>query len=1225
MKKTSKTITRIIALAMFLFCLALNAMAANTTTEVAKVTTAVTLTQDVDYVITDATPFEGDGVVNIQNTEHAVLILLAVKPSKALNLLSSRVKINGAAAVNGQNCQVKLYNRGTIILPYEKNFKPLTVYSERNYGGESYNNFGLENSGGYMNTLPTAWNNRIRSFKLKRGYMVTFSTRANGRGYSRCFVAAYADRTFTELPNVLDGTISSYRVFKWYDASKAGLANDTRKEACDALNVQSCYSFSLGEDRGVDCECVPHHIYEDWPSSSECGSVTYSPHLKTNNEPGNSADDRPQSVEMVLANWENLMATGMRLCSPSSHDGSLNHLRAVMDSIDARGWRCDIIDIHSYWDKGKFGDLWGWYNSYKRPIWVSEWVWGASWNNNGIFNTSVYNRDNPGDKEYNDNKNAIAEICGKMNGWDYVERYFYWNSEAPCSRVYDGGRLTPAGEWYAAQQPGLAFKANYEHVPNNPRQYDISDFEVSYDKKERKATISWYDKNGEYNRSHVLQRSTDGGKNWVDFYTPKQLETASDYKFEDETARDGYRYRVRIVDLENKERLTNVKVAALVDVVPGDAVTVDGNTMYVGGNMMVNGDFDLGFTGWTNSKGEVLSHPHFYIANVGDEHGNHLLCWVNQSHLQVGSVRTAFDVVPNGQYYFSAKFCNTGGMYQTIDVEDVNGGTTVETPVFRTIACSDWTLQDGNFNVGNHDKMYLKFRWLPMARIDECFLARLFPTVEEAMADAAEQARSRARAYINYNNIEAFNTELQGIIDATYATNEEAVTTIEVALKAATKAVAQMSQLDALAKRAAVYAELGMPGSDVLVPLVAAANQLTSAAQVPELVASLSRELAAISAWQTTNLIPNANFTSNYGWVNTSTYGGDQRRHTVLGRSCWNSWWSGTKDAVKNGTMGIEQELSGLSEGLYYLSCAATTEHYCLSDQHAFMKSDDQKAVSPVLTCDRFDYPGLDNAERWETLSTTPLYLPEGGSVTVGFESSKQGALDGAWIAGPDKTAADNREGWWCATDFVLYRFPLHQRSFGGAHWGTVCLPYAVTPGPGVQFYEVAGVLTEGEQQYICLQPIAEQQAGVPFVYYSDRGIANFFESGDALTSPIDGSNGLRGIFNDYTISRRLVGAIVLVNGTFYQLGSEEVPYELSKYYAYINKLANVGTLESWSGMKLPLAPEGSLNTGVAQPKATPAAQPLSVYKLDGQRVKQPTSGVNILQKGADVKKVLVK
>lgn len=1225
MKKTSKAITRILTLAMFLFCLVLNAMAANTTTQVAKVSTAVALTTDVDYVITDATPFEGDGVVDIQNTEHAVLILQHVRPSQAKKLLASRVKINGANAVNGQNCQLKIYREGSIIMPYSSGIQPLTVYTEANRSGES-KSFSVGERVG----LSGAFNNNIESFVLKRGYMATFFMQSDGKGYSRIFIADKADRT-VNLQAPLKNTISAVRVMQWTDATKKGMGGRDQT-INNALGTTWCYNWDAGDDKYEDRQFVTQRHHESgtkngnyegaWPSVEACNAYG-SEHILGHNEPENVSDPREvvSSVDMVLNIWPDLMATGKRLCSPAV-SSNYNWLYEFLDSIDARGWRCDVVAVHSYWynDWGSWNStLSGIHNRSGRPLWITEMNYGANW-------TGWPGSDRSG-SETNQNIQLqhMGPIIDGLESASYLERYAYYNAAEDCRSCYLNGKLTKIGEYIAAKESNIAYNSSKEYVPKIPNQYAPSKLTVNYDKKAFKAAISWYDANGEFNQSMVLQRSTDGGKTWVDYYTPKIADTGATYSYTDQESRDGYRYRVKVIDGKNVEQTSVAVVAALTDVTVGDAVTVGENTMYVGGNMLVNGNFDLGFTGWTNGKGNVLSSPHFYLANVGDERGNYLLSWVNQGVGTAGSVRTAIDVVPNGQYYFSAMFCNTGGKFQSIDVEDENNGSTIETPVFQTIECTDWTLQDGNFNVGEHNKMFMKLRWLPMARIDECFLARLFPTVEEAMADAAEQARMRARAYINYNNIEVFNTELQGVIDATYATNEEAVTTIETALKAAIKALTLMPQLNALAARAAGYVELGMPGSDVLVPLVSAANQLTSATQVPELVANLNREMATMSAWQTTNLIPNASFTSTLGWVNTSTYAGDQRRHTVLGRSCWNSWWSGTKDAVKNATMGIEQELTGLDEGLYYLSCDATTEHYCLSDQHAFIKSGDQKAVSPTLTYDRFDYPDLDNADRWETLSTTPLYLPEGGSITVGFESSKQGAVDGAWIAGPDKTNADNREGWWCATDFVLYRLPLHQRSSGGAHWGTVCLPYAVKPGPGVQLYEVAGVLTEDEQQYICLQPIAEQQAGVPFVYYSDRGTANFFESGDALTSPIDGSNGLRGIFNDYTISRRLVGAIVLVNGTFYQLGSDEVPYELSKYYAYINKLANVGTLESWSGMKLPLAPEGSLNTGVAQPKATPAAQTVSVYKLDGVRAKQPTTGINILQQGTDVKKILVK
>ena len=186
--------------------------------------------------------------------------------------------------------------------------------------------------------------------------------------------------------------ISSYRLFKWNDVSKAGLANDTRGESNDALNTQWCYSFGLGENTGIDRECVPHHIYEDWPNAAACGSVNYttsSPNMKTNNEPRNTADDRPQTLDEILNNWESLMRTGQRLCTPSSWDGSSGFNQQFLDSIDARGWRCDILDIHSYWATGSFYSLNGLYQNARRPIWVTEWCWGASWNNNGAFANGV--------------------------------------------------------------------------------------------------------------------------------------------------------------------------------------------------------------------------------------------------------------------------------------------------------------------------------------------------------------------------------------------------------------------------------------------------------------------------------------------------------------------------------------------------------------------------------------------------------------------------------------------------------------------------------------------------------------------------------------------------------------------------------------------------------------------------------------------------------------------
>ena len=535
------------------------ARAANTSTTVEQVAEAVELSADVDYHITSATPFTSTGSINITNVDHAVIIFDNLKPSQALRQLGY-IKINGEKAVSEKNCQVRLYNRGAILFPYGKEsnaasgFHPLVVYDEKNCQGNSCELFGLESNSGYMNTLTAAkMNNKIRSFTLKRGYMVTFSLRSGGYGYSRCFIADQEDLVVKSLPSLMDQRISSYRVFRWYNTSKAALANDTRAEAVAALNVTSCYSFGLGESRLPDAECVPHHIYENWPSASECGSRTYSPHMKTNNEPGNSADDHPQTVDEILNNWENLMRTGMRLCSPSSHDGSFSHLRACLDSIDARGWRCDIIDLHCYWDEGSFS-TWSfydqWANRYGRPIWISEWVWGASWNSNGAFKSGVTEAQN---------RDAIKRITNNLNQWDCIERYFYWNSERDPSKIYKNGSLTPAGEYYASMNTGLGYKNYKNYVPKTPRMYAVSNLTLEFNSKNNNVKFTWTNRNYDLTDVTILQKKENGIWRGQDTLAYSETATRTFSTTLDALQNIGLNeYRLACQDADGKTRYSNV-------------------------------------------------------------------------------------------------------------------------------------------------------------------------------------------------------------------------------------------------------------------------------------------------------------------------------------------------------------------------------------------------------------------------------------------------------------------------------------------------------------------------------------------------------------------------------------------------------------------------------------------------------------------------------------------
>ena len=557
MKPAFKTLKHVFACSLAFLLVPFVAQAENRVTTVTQIAGNAVINEDLDLHVSGETPFADGAVVDFQNTEHAVLILDNVKPSAAIKLLAQHVTIGGTKATNNTNCQVKLYNRGSIILPYGNSVKPLTVYSEKNFEGTAVNSFGLENDGGFMNTLTAAkLNNQIRSFKLKRGYMVTFSTQAKGRGYSRCFIAADEDLEIASLPVVLDQKITSYRIFKWYDTGKAALANNTSSSAVSALNVTSCYSFGLGESRLPDAECVPHRIHEGWPGIDACGKVDYSPHLKTNNEPRNSSDDSPATLAQILANWEALMATGKRLCSPSSWDGSDyvsnagGFLREFFDSIDARGWRCDIIDLHCYWAEGTFNSMHNWVDALHRPIWISEWVWGASWNGNGAFANGVTEAQNAA---------AIRRICNNMNNWSYVERYFYWNSERDPSKILKGSTLTEAGKYYASINSGLGYNGKYDYVPRSPRQADPDAFSVQLDLG--KATLKWTDYNGEYNQLMTIERSLDG-KNWEVIATPEQKETRASYTYVDEQdVEEGMVYRIHVVDLNGRDRYTEAITA----------------------------------------------------------------------------------------------------------------------------------------------------------------------------------------------------------------------------------------------------------------------------------------------------------------------------------------------------------------------------------------------------------------------------------------------------------------------------------------------------------------------------------------------------------------------------------------------------------------------------------------------------------------------------------------
>ena len=1094
-----------------------NVLAVNTKTTVSQVTSAVTLSDDVDYVITGETPFAGDGLLNITNTEHAVLILENIKPSKVSSWLKY-VQINGVKAANNSNCQIKFYNYGCIILPYAggDNFKPLTVYSEKNFEGESCNDFGLEHSDGYMNTLTDAkLNNRIRSFKLKRGYMVTFSLKAGGCGYSRCFIAADKDLEMASLPALMDNSISSYRVFKWYDAGKKQLANDLNTTTMAALDVQSSYTWSEGHNMAPDYECVPNHIYEDYPSSRAIGNATWSPHSKNNNEPRNTSDDHPQDLNTILNNWENMMRTGMRLCSPASWDGSdywnaTGFLAEFLDSIDARGWRCDIIDLHCYWAEGSFGNMHYWSDKYKRPIWISEWCWGASWNHNGAFADGV---------TQSQVKGALERICTNLNNWDYVERYYYWNGEAPISRIYDG-RLTPAGEYYAAMKAPMAYNGKYDFVPKTPKQYAPSNFSVEYDNKKGQAVLKWDDKNGEMNSSMSIMRKAGSGKAWEVLCNVAIQEDAASYTFTDSAAMIGYQYQIVVKDANNQDRKSTTLMATSDELQTGDAIEIDGQTRYLGGNIMVNGSFDMGFYGWLDGKGNTLSAPYFQvIPEGGNDDGAYLQAYGNGNLTSEMALHTVFTILPNTNYYFSVASCNMPSGYDCkLGLSEEGMAAPAASPLFINNTTDKWLTQFASFNSKANTQARVRlFNLASKAQVDQMMLCQLFSTRDSAIADGIAKARITAEGFKDYNTKYSFlNEDLTRIFSSVTTTDDEALQTLTKTMDDAIQAYRYLND-GALVAYAEKLVALKLSGYSSLELILNAAKRSKTIEAIMMCYSDLEEALFDYLPYkQVKDVITNPNFLLNTGWeTKTGSYqAGDQRLATHDGVTCWNAWWSGIDADNETQSMAISQDLTfpGTTpmHGLYALECKASTEHYCLSDQHGFITDGTVKENTQNLTADYLDL-NMPVAKRWGTLYSAPIYLNDNSTFTVGFEGTKKGSVANGWLQ-YGKTSGqsnDKREGWWCATDFALRFTPLYKQTVVSNQFGCICLPYAVRASETLECYKIVGINADYTQ--LCLEEIDETEAGVPFIYRSSDSEALFLEYGDAVTMTQNGPGNLRG------------------------------------------------------------------------------------------------------------------
>ncbi|MBP5711665.1 MAG: hypothetical protein J6W77_01510, partial [Prevotella sp.] len=453
----------------------------NSTTTTSQVRTNVNITTAIDYKITNSTPFTTTGSVNIAN-DNATLILSGVKPSAVISSWLSYIKINGAAAVNGSNCQVKIYGDGTIIMPHGNSFYPLVAYQGNNWTGTANNQYSPTTK---HNLAGTAFDNSIRSFTLRRGYSVCLSAKADGLGYSRVWVADTRNIKVDLAGTPLDGTVSFIRINKWNDTSKKGWAGGQATQN-RLLNTTWYYNWNDNGDFGsADREYVGIRQQPWWPNPDQASS-----NVLGYNEFDNTVEDSYKKlveiagstdvdalVNAAVDRWTDLLVTGKRLGSPCVANYNNNYsggmLEKFINKLEERGYRCDFIVTHCYW----YNDWSSWQSSLNnlhnlfpgRQIWITEMNYGANWTGWPGSNTSASS------SNYNIEKQHFAPIIDGLESTVYIERYAVYNDVQECRYMYNASDaslsstnyLTPMGVYYANKASNVGYKASYNtYVPS---------------------------------------------------------------------------------------------------------------------------------------------------------------------------------------------------------------------------------------------------------------------------------------------------------------------------------------------------------------------------------------------------------------------------------------------------------------------------------------------------------------------------------------------------------------------------------------------------------------------------------------------------------------------------------------------------------------------------------------------------------------------------------------
>lgn len=523
---------------------------------------------------TTASGLLNNTVVNL-NSADSWVFFDNVRPQFVIDSLLQYINVNNQAAVLKTNVRVSIYKHGAVVIPQSSSFQPLKVYTGQNFTGDStvYSMFV------YNNSLGTSFDNKIRSFKLKRGYMATLATAADGTGYSRVFIADDKDLEISIMPTLLDQSVSFIRVFDWEWVTKKGWCG-TPASAMKLLNTTWCYDWSGYAATSTYAEYVPMHAKLTWAPFSQINSLSWVSHSLGINEPEHPEQHKDDNgglaltVSQALAQWPDMLKSGLRVGAPACTDFSW--LYSFMDSCKAHNYRVDYVAVHAYW--GNTSPT-SWYNNLKyiyqktgRPIWITEWNNGANWTTETNWPTT--------DRSLSAANAAkqLSDLKGILNVLDtasFIERYSIYNWVQDCRAIILADTLTPAGKYYAADKSVMAFNKSKEVIPG----FIYGNPSLSITFGTNKLTLNVTDPNAECLRGFILDKKLDNGA-YQEFYRSENS-TANKYTDTlDFAAASKVRYRVRSILVDGT--ITGYSNEVGFDVTTGSEDATGGNNFQYG-------------------------------------------------------------------------------------------------------------------------------------------------------------------------------------------------------------------------------------------------------------------------------------------------------------------------------------------------------------------------------------------------------------------------------------------------------------------------------------------------------------------------------------------------------------------------------------------------------------------------------------------------------------------